>query len=406
MVHQVKGEKFRGILSTALLGWILGVALCPQESIAQAVWSGPVIIKEGGTYSGNWRSTNPSTPAVKVETSQPVTIQNCQVESVTDGIYSLGWNANLTINNCKGQGLNPNIVNRKKGFFINVGNFSSVVIERTTSTSFAGIRILNYGTNKLAFRGQTVGVRYNHIKNLDGRPSNGNGGYFMTGAATSAIALNTVVGANVEIAWNQIINPPYKGNAEDMISTFASGGTPNHLINIHDNYLSGNYDPNPSASINYSGVAISVGDVPNAMTGYTHVFNNQIVSLENSGIAIYGGHDNDVHHNRVLSAQKAADGTILGSNYRNGLSFWDYYDSASKGWWYSNSMHDNAVNVVAKTGKAAPPNYIVGNNVITGTTNPWDHLATQADELAEYQLWLQKLTTAGVKVGCWSWASC
>jgi hypothetical protein len=396
-----KGRKLWGILSTVLLGW---GALCPPESIAQTVWSRPIRITEGGTYTGNWRSTDPSIPAVKVETSQPVTIQNCQIESVTDGIFSLGVNANLTITNCQGQGLNPNIANRQKGFFINVGNFSKVIIERNTAVSFAGIRILNYSTGT-ALRGQIVGVRYNSLKNVDGRLSNGQGGYLMTPAGTNAVGLNSLSGANVEIAWNQVINKPYESNTEDMISTYASGGTADHLIDIHDNYLQGGYAPNPSASVDYSGVTTNLGDAPNSETGYTHFHNNQVVSFENSGVAIYGGHDNEVDHNRVLSAQKASDGTILGGNFRNSLNFWDYYDSASKNWWYNNSMHDNAVNVVTKTGTAATP-LIVGNNVITGTSNPWGHLATQDDELKEYKIWLRKLTTAGIKVGCWSWKSC
>ena len=182
-------------------------------------WSPPVQITKGGIYTGQWRSTDPDIPAVKVLTNEPVTIQNCQIESAGDGIWSLGVDSNLTVRNCQGQGLNPNIANRKKGYFINVGNFSKVTIENNTVVSFGqGIRALNYGTGT-QLRGQTLGIRYNFFKNVDGRLSDGQSNYLTDMTDLSgAIALNTLVGANVEISWNQVINQPFISSVADMIS--------------------------------------------------------------------------------------------------------------------------------------------------------------------------------------------
>ena len=47
-------------------------------------WSGPLTITQGGTYSGNWRSTDPNTPAVTVATTAPVVIQNSHVTGPND----------------------------------------------------------------------------------------------------------------------------------------------------------------------------------------------------------------------------------------------------------------------------------------------------------------------------------
>ena len=372
-------------------------------------WSNPIKITTGGTYTGNWRSTNPDIPAVKVNTSEPVTIENCQIESAGDGISSIGVNANVTVRNCRGQGLNPNIANRQKGYFINIGNFSQAIIENNTINSFGtGIRALNYGTAVQQLLGQTLTVRLNSFKNVDGRLSDGKGGYLTTlsGSFANAIGLNSLRSANVEIAWNEVINQPFQSRVEDLISTYGSSGTASNKIAIHDNYLQGGYAPDPTANVNYSGQMINVGDRGESGVGYVHVYNNQVVSFENGGIFISSGHDNEVNNNRIISAQKASDGTILGGNWRAGLSFWDYYNNSAN--WYNNSMHDNSVNVVGKNGTAVAVGPMLrsigGSNTVTGTTDALGHLATQADELAEYQYWTKK--KAGVAIGCWSWTGC
>ncbi len=365
-------------------------------------WSSPVVITKGGTYSGNWSSSNPDTPAVKVLTSEPVLIQNCKIQSKGDGIWSLGVDSNLTIRNCLGQGLNPNISGRKKGNFINVGNFSQVTMEKNTINSFGtGVRALNYGSSATEFRYQTVIIRYNVFNNTDGRISNGQGGYLtdLEGAGGNAVGLNTLLSANVEIAWNAVVNQPYKSNVEDLISTYHSSGTQTNPIIIHDNYLQGGYAPDPKANVAYSGAMINISDCPEDI-GYISVYNNQIVSFENSGILISGGHDIRVHDNRIISAQKAPDGTILGGIWRTGLVLWDYYNSGSSKF-YNNQMFNNSVNVVNKDGylnQAYLPS-LGGSNQVTGTTDPLGHLATQADLTDEYNYWTQKISALGLKLG-------
>ncbi len=384
-----------------------------MAEIAQAAdaWSPPIQITKGGTYTGQWRSLSPDVPAVKVLTSEPVIIENCQIQSAGDGIWSLDQKAQLTVRNCLAQGLNPNIANRQKGHFINIGNFLQAIVENNTVISFGhGIRALNYGP-ATEWSGQTVLIRYNRLQNVDGRLSNGQGGYLfdLKGSGASAIGLDTLRRAKVEIAWNQVINQPFLSRVEDLISTYKSSGMPTSPIAIHNNYLQGGYTPDPRADVGYTGGMINVGDDPDrGDVGHVHVYDNQVVSFGNSGIAISAGHDNKVYHNRLISAQHASDGSLLGSKWRTGLTLWDYYNGGANGHWYNNSVYDNKVNVVDKDGKAAP-NYfpsVGGTNKVTGTTNPLKYLATQADEQAEYRYWHQKLVEAGIRIGCWSWERC
>ena len=57
-----------------------GASLPAVSSIGEVNWSGPIVITEAGTYSGNWQSTDSKTPAVTVATTAPVVIENAQIQ--------------------------------------------------------------------------------------------------------------------------------------------------------------------------------------------------------------------------------------------------------------------------------------------------------------------------------------
>jgi hypothetical protein len=66
-----------------------------------------LIITKGGTYSGTWQSNDSRVPAVQVNTSEPVVIQNSTIKSAGHLIYSSSRNCNLTVKNTSGYGLTP-----------------------------------------------------------------------------------------------------------------------------------------------------------------------------------------------------------------------------------------------------------------------------------------------------------
>jgi hypothetical protein len=383
---------------------------------ANVLWSPPIRITKGGTYTGNWRSTTAYVPAVNIETSEPVTLKDCRISSVYEGIRSMNYKgggkylpvdrgANLSVYNCLLTGENPNVVGRPVGNSFDVARFHSLKVNNVTILNMQGMRILNYDTDAADFQDQFVRINNLSILDVNGRGSDGTDGY-STQVATNAIGFNTVLRANVEVSKVAVINSPFKSSVEDVISSYNSGGTATNPMNIHDNYIQGGYAINPAANMNYTGVMINIGDAPSQYTGFVNVYNNQLVSFENAGIGVYGGHDNFVYKNRILSAQKTGDGTILGGNYRSGLNLWDYYNSRAKGWQYSNSVYDNAINVVDKNGTLLKSGYIIKNSAdsVLGTTNPWGHAATHQDEIAEYRLWLAKLGKS--RVGCWVDSKC
>ena len=72
------------------------------SSIGEVEWSGPIVISEGGTYSGNWHSTDARTPAVTVTTKDAVVIENSHIRSVGSLIKTTIAGINLTVRNSLG----------------------------------------------------------------------------------------------------------------------------------------------------------------------------------------------------------------------------------------------------------------------------------------------------------------
>ena len=68
-----------------------------SSAIGEVDWSGPIVITEGGTYSGNWQSTDAKTPAVTVATTAPVIIENAHIRSVGSLIKTTVAGTNLTV---------------------------------------------------------------------------------------------------------------------------------------------------------------------------------------------------------------------------------------------------------------------------------------------------------------------
>lgn len=190
-------------------------------------YSGPIVITQGGTYTGNWQSTDPARPAVTVATSEPVVIESSRIRSASDLILGAAV-VNLTVRNSFGEALNPNRRGQVPGRFVALdGGFVNFVAENNTLLSTSGMWLLNYSGNHTP--SQTVRVVRNRATNIDGRASDGNGG-FLTGEGDQEfvqfLQLDKV--SNVpymEIAWNEIVNEPGNSRVEDNISFYSSGGT-------------------------------------------------------------------------------------------------------------------------------------------------------------------------------------
>ena len=351
----------------------------------------PLTITTGGTYSGNWLSTDANVATITVNTTQPVIIENSTVKGKNHLIrVPFGVAANLTVRNVHGIGLNPNVVNKVPGRFVHADTFNNLVIEHNEFEDTAGIYAHNFqGSGSLK-------IRYNKASNIIGAYSNGAGGW-KTGSSDNNFVqfaqlndVHDIVGA--DISWNQVINEPGNSRVEDIINIFDSSGTSSSYIDIHDNYLQGSYPISPTTQ-SHSGSAIMLGD---GEGHYQRAKNNQAVNVSNVGIAIAGGANNILDGNRIVSSGKLANGDIIfGANV--GMYVWNFAGSAN---FDNNDAINNTIGYVRfNSGVYTRNDYWVPDvDTFSGTVilpNPID----ATDEAAEFTLWQSKVSSAGLTIG-------
>lgn len=368
------------------------------------VYRAPITITRGGTYSGNWESTDPRVSAVTIKTSEPVVIENSNLRSRQFGIS--GWGTNLTVRNVRSETLLPNVKDWSRGRSINLEEFRSLTVENSSFTG-GGIYLRRFAGDPAL--GQTVRIVRNTFANIDGRRSDGVGGLSGSVEARQAVQFNDVTRLpGGEIAWNQVVNRPGESAVEDNINLYASSGTPASPILIHNNYIQGAYPLNPGTQSSYSGGGIMLGDgkVTGPLgNGYVRAYNNQIVATTNYGIAIAGGSGIEAYGNRVVSSGRLPDGRRIAA-MNVGMYVWDISGagSLSPATFARNVLRDNASGWtrVGTDGRENNNSMWLPHCTLNGSrcANNRDlGTVTLASERAEWDLWQQKLRGARVVVG-------
>lgn len=293
-------------------------APAPVPTPAPTVYSAPIVITAGGTYTGNWESNDPTVPAITIKTSAPVIIENCNIRSKGHLIQASWVKANLTVRNCKGQGLNPNVTTRIPGRFVHAEGVVSLLIENNTFDKTSGIYIYRYAGPSTTVN--PITIRRNVATNLEGRYSDGAGGYQQSFYRIQFVQLNNVVAVpGVDISWNKVLNTPRQSHVEDVINFHSSTGTATNPMVVHDNLISGAYSGNPSAS--YSGGGIMLGDGGGQ---FQQAVGNTVLETSNYGVAVASGDDMLIEGNTVLGTGKLADGTFLDADPDAGIYIRDY----------------------------------------------------------------------------------
>ncbi len=380
------------------------------SSIGEVEWSGPIVISEGGTYSGNWQSTDARTPAVMVTTKDPVVIENSHVRSVGSLIKTGVAGSNLTVRNSVGVAANAAVKGQPNGVFLEVSSPTKLDVENNyIENAQGGVIVHGYSGNRDGE--QTIVIRSNRARNLNGLLSDGNGGYLPgEGANRSAarfIQLDSVQSVpGIDVGWNEVINYPGRSLVEDNIDVYRSGGTPNRPLEIHDTYIQGAY-PYRAAQDAYTGGGIKTdakaGDNAQEVPAFNNIHDNQVVGTVNYGIAFTAGHDNVAANNRVVSSGLLADGTRIAAQHV-GMANSDASSGAS-GSMYNNTMRDNLIGWTCWSAScaaegyrkdqyfpASPADYSTNSVLATGQI-------TLNTENNEYQVWMNKMAAAGIAVG-------
>ncbi len=351
----------------------------------QPTYLSPLTITQGGTYSGNWKSSDPNVPAVNIRTTDPVVIENSRVKGPGQLIDAENGGANLTVRNSYGYGVAPN-GNSSPGQFVKLYKPNSVVVEHCYTDNTGGVYVSSDHVIP-----QSLKIRYNRGHNVNGHLTDNND------VVAHFIQLDKVLNTpGVEIAWNEVINEPYNSSSAEIINIYLSSGTPSSRISVHDNYIQGSYTLDPANTLSGGGGILTDGDTSQASeaTAFVEADNNQIVSTTNVGIAIHAGHDNEYYNNRIISSGLLPNGNRIAAQ-NVGLSVWDEYSRGV----YNNSAHDNTIGWMGPNG-ARNDSWLpdCASGKCTNNTAMPDPI-TLDTEKAEYQIWLDKVSSNDVTIG-------
>ena len=382
---------------------LLGLAALSLTAVAQA--DPPLTITQGGTYSGNYQSTD-GTPAITVNTTQPVVITNCTVSGPGNLIFAPISGSNVTVSyttgtNNAGQGKSTgNFFYAYQPAAINIHNCD---IGDTASGSGPGFGILINGYGGSASANYPLSIAWNRFRNINGLSSSN---------APHAIQISNASNIpGVDIGYNEIIDDPYASYVNDVINIYA-GGTPNTPINVHNNYIQGLYAANPTDTDpnHYNSGCGIICDSDQA--AYTHIYNNQVISTSNCGISIAGGHDNSFWGNRILSSGLLPDGTTAIYDQNNGAQLVNeyntYYNNFASDPNDPNNTHPNLIgwlrqpftihNPTSQATRGGDVNFDLEPNE-RGKQTYWGNGPSVQDEENEGRSWAQMLSNNNFWVG-------
>jgi Bacterial Ig-like domain (group 2) len=379
-----------------------------SSALGEVDWSGPIVITAGGTYSGNWQSTDSKTPAVMVATSDPVTIENSHIRGAGDLITTNVQGSNLTVRNSLGLALNAGIKGQPNGNFVEVSSPARLDVENNyVENARGGVIVHGYGGSRNGE--QTIVIRANRARNLTGLLSDGNG-HYLPGEGSSLspahfIQFDSVQSVpRIEVGWNEVVNYPGQSLVDDNIDLYRSSGTPNEPLEIHDTYIQGAYPYRAQDAYTGGGIVTKGASTDSAQeaSAFNNIHDNQVIGTVNYGIKFAAGHDNLATNNRVISSGLLADGTKIAAEEVGLVNGGAVGQSASQ---YNNTMRDNVVgwncwkSSCAQEGyrkdqffPASPVDYSA-NSVIPARSITFNM------EDSEYRVWLHKMSAAAVSVG-------
>ena len=387
---------------------------------ASSTLAGPIVITHGGEYHGPYSSAAPSVAAVTIQTTEPVTLDHCTITGPGPLIVDHIEHADLTVRDCTGTGVNPNTRGKAAGRFISLEAFDRLLVEHCELDQTCGIYLYQWHGHGDA----PIRILNNRAKNIDGRRSDGHGGYLpfnlredlTTRKVESGfdevqfLQLNAIHAPGIEVAWNYVTNEPGLSRVEDNVNLFKSGGTPASPMLIRNNCIRGAFTVSPAARTtqdhttkfdwNYTGGGIMLGDgldAVGAVSSYVIATDNVVIGTSNYGIGIAAGHDISFSRNVIVSSGKLPDGnSIFAQNV--GAYIWDEYHGKQlkPSSFFNNRGSENSVRWM--NGNHRADSWTPDAELWTGNTRAAGDV-TVADEDAAERQWLEGCKRLGLHVG-------
>src|SRR5579862_5627372 len=100
------------MIAALALGSLVSLASLAYAAPNDSAATGPMVITQGGTYSGLVVQGTASSPAITITTTDPVTLTGCQISFKADGVECTKTGAQVQITNCTFTGQNPGIAGK------------------------------------------------------------------------------------------------------------------------------------------------------------------------------------------------------------------------------------------------------------------------------------------------------
>ncbi|HEX8349175.1 MAG TPA: hypothetical protein VF598_04375 [Hymenobacter sp.] len=355
-----------------------------------------LVIEKGGTYTGSFRSSDSSVPCIRIATTEPVLLENCTLVGAGDLIRANTDGANLTVRNCRGYGLPPSEDDQAHGRFLDIAQAKHLTLEHNYLEHTTGIVVYRWSGD--GSPQQTLTVRYNLARNIDGRFRDNKGS-----TRSSFLLLNTVQHlSGIDISFNEVQNQPNQSAVEDNINFYNSSGTAESPAKVHNNYVQGAY-PYPATAEHFTGTGMTTdgdGTTAATTTAYVEAYDNQFVSTCNAAMNIAAGHDIYYHDNRLITSALLPGGAKLNATFA-ATSVFNYYKQPSTVF-FNNRIANNTIGYVRwGTGSPYPNRQDLSQGNCASCTNT-THLPnpiTLQTEQAEQKRWQQKLKQHRFYVG-------
>ena len=391
---------FKKVTSLLLSVCLFCLALPVLAQEEEPEWEYNKVITKGGVYTGNYRSIHiPSDPipkdentvvsmaAVFVDTDEPVYFIGARFKSMGSCISA--YKGNITIINCEFENENPLDSRFGIGRACNLQGVKNLRIENNYFNHTGGVYVLGYNGNQTPE--ETIKIRYNKYKNIDGRMSNGPDGTLGPGTGyVQAVQFDKVFHLkHAEVAWNEVENEPYESRPEDVMNFYCSSGTESSPLQVHHNFIFGAYPADPVNDGFSGGGIICDGD---DRTQYVHIHDNIIVNTTNHGAAIAAGYNNQIYNNYLISSGKLPTGEqIAAAN----VGIYAYDTIERNHHIYNNTCgwirHDNVYNSY----------YVPQGDPVEMSTNigiPWEEITTE-NEYRQKDVWKERKKESGIETG-------
>jgi hypothetical protein len=272
-------------------------------------WQAPINITQGGTYTGNFQTTNSYVPCVNIATTQPVILLNCNFKGPGWAVSDSNDGSNITILNSRHFG---EYGQRQPRFIDGIGNLKNLVVENCDLYDSCGIKLAE-GYSGDYTPNNTIKIRYNRAFNISGWHGGSDpkvGNFVQT---DKLYHLTKTYGTRngkplhegvpyAEISWNEVINRPGLSHAEDNINLHNSRGCSWSPWKVHHNLIYGAWRKDwRDGTFSGSGMICEGSNPDGKCAAYVDFEDNVVIASNNNTYGFAGGNNCNMRRNVGLS---------------------------------------------------------------------------------------------------------